>query len=117
MHIEIRPLEGRYVRLEPLVYEHKAGLRRCLDCDEDTWEIMAVNGCGDGFDSLWARLIGEKRRGRVVGPCSRAGRRERSRGQDRAYTVRHVASLSLRPAALPRDPRASVALHATEQVK
>ncbi len=63
MHIEIRPLEGRYVRLEPIVFEHKAGLRRCLDCDEETWEIMSINGCGGGFDTWWAKIIGEKRRG------------------------------------------------------
>ena len=66
MHIEIRPLEGRYVRLEPLTFEHKAALQKALDCDEEAWEIMSVNGCGDGFGGWWARAIGDKRRGERI---------------------------------------------------
>jgi RimJ/RimL family protein N-acetyltransferase len=63
MHIEIRPLEGRYVRLEPITAAHKAGLKRALNCDEEAWEIMSTNGCGDGFDGWWARVLAGKRRG------------------------------------------------------
>jgi RimJ/RimL family protein N-acetyltransferase len=62
MNIEIRPLEGRYVRLEPIVGAHRDGLQRALDCDPDAWEIMSTNGCGDGFADWWARLLGQKRR-------------------------------------------------------
>ena len=62
MNIEIRPLEGRYVRLEPITSEHKKGLRDALNCDEEAWEIMSTNGCGDGFDGWWARMLGAKRR-------------------------------------------------------
>ena len=66
MHIEIRPLEGRYVRLEPIAFEHKQGLKRALDCDEETWEIMSNSGCGDGFEGWWARMLGGKRRGERI---------------------------------------------------
>lgn len=62
MEIEIRPLEGRYTRLEPLVSEHKEGLQRALNCDEETWEVMTVNGCGEGFNDWWAIALAEKRR-------------------------------------------------------
>jgi len=66
MNIEIKPLEGRYVRLEPITFAHKDGLRAALNCDEEAWEIMANNGCGDGFDGWWARMLGAKRRGERI---------------------------------------------------
>ena len=65
MHIQIRPLEGRYVRLEPLEARHKRGLQAALNCDEEAWEVMLSNGCGD-FDNWWARAIGGKRRGERI---------------------------------------------------
>lgn len=66
MDIEIIPLEGRYTRLEPLVAEHKQGLRRALNCDEETWEVMTVNGCGEGFDEWWEVALKEMRRGERI---------------------------------------------------
>lgn len=65
MHVEIRPLEGRHVRLEPLEGRHKRGLQTALNCDEEAWEVMLSNGCGD-FDNWWARAIGGKRRGERI---------------------------------------------------
>lgn len=102
MHIEIRPLEGRHVRLEPLVYEHKAALQRALDCDEESWEIQSVNGCGDGFAGWWSRMVGEKRRGeripyairdlasgRIVGTTSYLNLRPLHKGLEIGWTFLH----------------------------
>ena len=54
MNIEIRPLDGRYVRLEPITGDHRDGLKAALNCDPAAWEIMSINGCGDGFEEWWA---------------------------------------------------------------
>lgn len=107
MHIEIRPLEGQYVRLEPVTYEHKTGLHRALDCDEESWEIQSVNGCGHDFDGWWARLIGEKRRGeriayavrdkeagRIVGTTSYLNLRPLHKGLEIGWTFLHPEARS-----------------------
>jgi RimJ/RimL family protein N-acetyltransferase len=62
MNIEIRPLEGRYVRLEPVTGDHRDDLRDTLNCDPEAWEIMAINGCGDGFADWWEQTLAGKRR-------------------------------------------------------
>jgi RimJ/RimL family protein N-acetyltransferase len=67
MQIEIRPLEGRHVRLEPVTPAHEAAMRGAVDCDPDAWEIMSVNGCGEGFETFWAQLLGETQRGERIG--------------------------------------------------
>ena len=53
MEIEIRPLEGRHVRLEPIVHEHRDELRAALDVDPEAWELVAIKGAADGFDHWW----------------------------------------------------------------
>jgi RimJ/RimL family protein N-acetyltransferase len=66
MNIEIRPLEGRYVRLEPITADHRDGLRAALNCDPAAWEIMSINGCGDGFEEWWAIALAGKRKGERI---------------------------------------------------
>lgn len=66
MIIEIRPLEGRYVRLEPINGDHREDLRAALNCDPEAWEIMATSGCGDGFEDWWAQALAGKRRGERI---------------------------------------------------
>jgi RimJ/RimL family protein N-acetyltransferase len=66
MNIEIRPLEGRYVRLEPITGDHRDDLRAALNCDPAAWEIMSINGCGDGFEEWWAITLAAKRRGERI---------------------------------------------------
>lgn len=63
MNLEFRALEGRYVRLEPVTREHRAELQAALDCDPETWEIMSINGCGEGFDDWWGAMEAESQRG------------------------------------------------------
>ena len=63
MNLEHRELEGAWVRLEPITDAHKEALRGALDCDPASWEIMPLNGCGEGFDDFWAGLTGEQAKG------------------------------------------------------
>ena len=66
MNIEIRQLDGRYVRLEPITGDHRDGLRDALNCDPAAWEIMSINGCGDGFEEWWAQALSGKRKGERI---------------------------------------------------
>jgi N-acetyltransferase len=56
MHLESRSLTGRHVRLEPITPAHRDALQAALNCDPEAWEIMSVNGCGEGFDEYWAEI-------------------------------------------------------------
>jgi len=102
MEIEIRPLEGRYVRLEPIVHEHRDELRAALDVDADAWELVAINGAADGFDHWWDIVLTAKRRGerityairqlsddRVVGTSSFRNIRPEHRGVEIGSTFLH----------------------------
>lgn len=60
-------LQGRHVRLEPVTIDHRDELKAAIDCDPDSWEIMSVNGCGEGFDDFWGALQGETDRGERIG--------------------------------------------------
>jgi RimJ/RimL family protein N-acetyltransferase len=66
MKLKIRLLKGRWVRLEPLTPELKAEVQAAIDCDPDSWEIISTNGCGDGFETWWARALGEMERGERI---------------------------------------------------
>jgi RimJ/RimL family protein N-acetyltransferase len=63
MNLETRVLAGRHVRLEPITPVHRDALAAALNCDPEAWEIMSVNGCGEGFDAYWAELQAEMGRG------------------------------------------------------
>jgi RimJ/RimL family protein N-acetyltransferase len=102
MEIEIRPLEGRYVRLEPIVHEHRDELRAALDVDPEAWELVAINGAADGFDDWWDIVLTAKRRGerityaireletdRVVGTSSFRNLRYAHRGVEIGSTFLH----------------------------
>lgn len=67
MDIQILPLEGRYVRLEPITPALREELRGAIDCDPASWEIMSTNGCGEGFEDWWGALQGETQRGERIG--------------------------------------------------
>ncbi|WP_297511266.1 GNAT family protein [uncultured Caulobacter sp.] len=60
-------LQGRYVRLEPITVDHRDELKGAIDCDPESWEIMSVNGCGEGFEDFWGALQGETDRGERIG--------------------------------------------------
>jgi len=88
MNIEIRDLVGRYVALEPVVHEHRDELRDALNCDPDAWEIMPINGCGDGFEEWWAQTLGGKRRGERITYAIRDLNRDRIVGTSSFLNLR-----------------------------
>jgi len=58
MHIGFPPLEGHFVRMEPLKPEHKEEIRAAIDCEPATWSIMLVNPVGAGFEEYWSASCG-----------------------------------------------------------
>ena len=66
MVLPAETLEGAYVRLELLNEANRDALRAALDCDPETWEIMAGNGCGEGFETYVEGLDGDAAKGRRI---------------------------------------------------
>jgi RimJ/RimL family protein N-acetyltransferase len=64
--LEARPLEGRFVRLEPLAPELREPVRRALDCDEAGWSIMSSTAQGEHFERWWADAEAESASGQRV---------------------------------------------------
>ena len=58
MELSFRPLEGRFVRLEPLNAGHKEAVRALIDADSAAWSIMLVNPVGAGFEDYWTATCG-----------------------------------------------------------
>jgi RimJ/RimL family protein N-acetyltransferase len=67
MILKPKLLKGRHVRLEPITPEHRDDLRGAIDCDPEAWEIMSVNGCGEGFGDWWTGMISEVESGARIG--------------------------------------------------
>jgi N-acetyltransferase len=63
MTLEHKALAGAWVRLEPVTEAHRDALQAALNCDPASWEIMSLNGCGEGFDDFWGQILGETQRG------------------------------------------------------
>jgi len=66
MIIESRPLEGRFVRLEPLAEGHRQALRAACDADRDIWELYPYSMAGAGFEPFWARSMRRIEAGEAV---------------------------------------------------
>ena len=66
MKLEARPLEGRFVRLEPLTPALREPVRRALDCDEAAWSVMSFTAQGEHFDGWWADVEAERASGQRV---------------------------------------------------
>ena len=58
MDIGFHPLEGHFVRMEPLKPEHKEEIRAAIDCEPATWSIMLVNPVGSDFEEYWSASCG-----------------------------------------------------------
>lgn len=54
MIIKPKVLKGAHVRLEPITPDLREEMRGAIDCDPEAWEIMSINGCGEGFPEWWA---------------------------------------------------------------
>jgi N-acetyltransferase len=54
MELAFQPLQGRFVRLEPFAPALKEEVRAAVDCDPETWAIMAGCALGDRFEEFWS---------------------------------------------------------------
>jgi RimJ/RimL family protein N-acetyltransferase len=66
MIIESRPLQGRFVRLEPLAETHREALRAACDADQAIWDLYPYSMAGTGFDPFWARSMRRIETGEAV---------------------------------------------------
>lgn len=66
MNLKAKVLKGRFVRLEPITPDMREEMRGAIDCDPDAWEIMSVNGCGEGFSEWWNAMLAGHERGDAV---------------------------------------------------
>ena len=57
MRLEVRPLENRWVRLEPFTPGLEAEVRAALDCDSDAWDVMVGAAYGPHFDGWWGAAL------------------------------------------------------------
>jgi len=102
MIIKPKTLKGRYVRLEPLTPDLREEMRGAIDCDPAAWEIMSINGCGEGFNEWWAMATRQSDSGervvfairrlsdkRVVGTSSYLGVDRLNRGLEVGATFLH----------------------------
>ena len=58
MDIGFYPLAGHFVRIEPLMPQHKEEIRAAIDCDPASWSVMLVNPVGAGFEEYWSASCG-----------------------------------------------------------
>ena len=65
MDIGFHAIERHFVRVEPLMPEHKEEIRAAIDCDPASWSIMLVNPAGAGFEEYWSAICGAPRTERL----------------------------------------------------
>jgi RimJ/RimL family protein N-acetyltransferase len=73
MHIDFRPLEGRFVRLEPLAPALEDEVRAAVDCDPEVWAIMPENPMAERFEAWWSALLAGLRAQRLTYAIRRRG--------------------------------------------
>jgi N-acetyltransferase len=56
--IPFHPIEGRLVKMEPLMPKHKEEVRAAIGCDPTAWSILLVNPMGAGFGEYWSDNCG-----------------------------------------------------------
>jgi RimJ/RimL family protein N-acetyltransferase len=66
MTLEPLPLDGRFVRLEPLTPDLKGSLSDAIAGSEDDWAIMASNGGGEAFEAYWEAAFRDMAQGRRI---------------------------------------------------
>ena len=54
MELAFQPLQGRFVQLEPFAPALKEAVRSAVDCDPETWAIMAGCAMGNRFEEYWS---------------------------------------------------------------
>jgi len=58
------PLIGQFVCLEPYAEANRTEVQSALDCDLEAWQIFAVSGQGEHFESWWTNIVQHVRTGR-----------------------------------------------------
>jgi RimJ/RimL family protein N-acetyltransferase len=113
MNLAFQPMQRRFVRMEPLVAEHRQDMRAAIDCDPAAWSILLTNPLGAAFDEFWTAMRAEPltarmpyaiRRlsdGRVVGMSSYFMASAKHRGVEIGATFLHpdVRATSVNPEA------------------
>lgn len=66
MRLPPRLLEGRHVRLEPLVPALEAEMRAFVDASADAFALMPSDWSGAGFDAFWTDRMADIAAGRYV---------------------------------------------------
>ncbi len=66
MTLDAIPLEGRFVRLEPLAPDLKAELSDAIAGYPEDWAIMASNGGGAAFDAYFDGALKDMAQGRRI---------------------------------------------------
>jgi N-acetyltransferase len=57
MDIGFQPLQGRFVRIEPLAAEHREDMRAAIDCDPESWSILLATPVGAAYDEFWTAML------------------------------------------------------------
>jgi len=66
MILEAIPLDGRFVRLEPLAAAMKSELSDAIAGHEADWAIMASNGGGEAFEAYFASVLDDMVQGQRI---------------------------------------------------
>jgi RimJ/RimL family protein N-acetyltransferase len=63
LQLNIAPLAGRFIVLEPYTESLRHEVREALDCDPEAWNLFSFSGQGPHFTSWWQRLTDAMARG------------------------------------------------------
>jgi RimJ/RimL family protein N-acetyltransferase len=66
MDLQIRPLEGRFIRLEPFAPQLKEEVSAALDCDPEAWALLSSTSQGEAFDAGWDTSLEQLKTGDVI---------------------------------------------------
>ena len=56
MQLQVTPLLGSRLTLEPYSETIKSEVQQALDCDAEGWNLFAISGQGEHFASWWTKL-------------------------------------------------------------
>jgi RimJ/RimL family protein N-acetyltransferase len=122
LQLEISPLEGAHIRLEPYREGLKEEVRAALDWDPEGWDLFATSGRGDQFEGWWTTSLAQMAAGtriayavrnlsdaRIVGTTSLMDIRPLHRGVEIGATFLHP---SVRSSAVNPESKLLLLAHA-----
>jgi RimJ/RimL family protein N-acetyltransferase len=66
VELDIRPLEGRFIRLEPVEPALKQEVRAALDCDPEAWTVVSSTSQGAAFEAAWEKALAQLETGEMI---------------------------------------------------